>query len=223
MSLHTGDVTRCEALLRMTGPDGTVIMPDEFLPHVESLPLMDRIDRWVIQAALRHLAAPGVPESGLMVGVNLSARAFDAPELPGTILTWLADFGVEPERIVFEITETLAITDLDRANAFIGTLRRSGCRFAIDDFGSGFASFSYLRHLNVDFVKIDGRMVQDLRAGTLPMVQGIVAMTRGLGLETVAEWVEDEDTLELLRQCGVDYVQGFLIGHPGALPTAFVR
>jgi EAL domain-containing protein (putative c-di-GMP-specific phosphodiesterase class I) len=217
MSLNTGDVTRCEALLRMTGTDGSAIMPDDFLPSVESLPVMDRIDRWVIQSAIRHLAEPEVAESGLMVGVNLSARAFDDPQLPDTILAWLAASGVAPDRIVFEVTETLAITDLDRANAFIDTLRRSGCRFAIDDFGSGFASFAYLRHLRVDFVKIDGRLVQDLREGKLTMVQGIVAIARGLKLETVAEWVEDAETLELLRECGVDYAQGFLIGHPGPL------
>ncbi|HWI61533.1 MAG TPA: EAL domain-containing protein [Symbiobacteriaceae bacterium] len=216
VDLRSGTVTRYEALLRMVGPDGRLVPPGLFLPHVESGRLMSQVDRWVIREAFRYLQGPGQ----FVVEVNLSGRAFDDPTLLESIEAWLVEMQVDPRRLIFEITETAAISDVQRARRFIQALRRHGCRFAIDDLGSGFASFSYLKHLPVDYIKIDGSLIKDLReVRDRALVEGIVTIGRGLGMQTIAEWVEDAETLELVRQCGVDYAQGYLIGYPSPFPV----
>ncbi|HWI61567.1 MAG TPA: EAL domain-containing protein [Symbiobacteriaceae bacterium] len=218
MSLQTRTVQRFEALLRLMGPDGQVVPPSAFLPHIEGLPVMHQVDRWVIKRALQQWQDVARTEAQLEVEINLSGRAFEDTGLLESIQTQLAASGVAAEQIIFEITETTAIADLARARAFIQTMRARGCRFAIDDLGSGFASFSYLKHLPVDYIKIDGSLIRDLREGTdQALVQGIVTIAKAMGIRTIAEWVEDEQTLQRLCELGVDYAQGYLIGHPKPL------
>jgi len=216
MHLATGEISRYEALLRLTARDGSLVYPMAFLPHIEPLPLMHQIDRWVVGAGIRRLAQ--LRERGVYIELelNLSGRAFDDLELQGAIEGHLAATGVSPGQLVFEITETSAISDLTRARAFIQTLRAKGCRFAIDDLGSGYASFTYLKHLPVDFIKIDGSLMKDLDGGTdEALVQGIVTIAKALGIKTIAEWVEDAPTLARIRSYGVDYAQGYYVGMPG--------
>ncbi|HWI51336.1 MAG TPA: EAL domain-containing protein [Symbiobacteriaceae bacterium] len=221
LDLRSRTVTRYEALLRMIGSDGKVVAPGVFLPHVESGLLMNQVDRWVIREAFLCLQGSWQSAGVTTLEVNLSGRAFDDPGLLKTIEGWLVELQVDPRRVIFEITETSAISDIQRARHFIQALRSHGCRFAIDDLGSGFASFSYLKHLPVDYIKIDGSLVKDLRQGRdQALVEGIVTIARGLGMQTIAEWVEDAETLELVCQCGVDYAQGYLIGYPAPMQQA---
>jgi EAL domain-containing protein (putative c-di-GMP-specific phosphodiesterase class I) len=159
--------------------------------------------------------------------VNISAKSLGNTDLPANIARRLADTGVDPSRLVFEVTETAAIVNVDRAKQFARRLAELGCGFALDDFGAGFASFYYLKHLPFDYLKIDGEFVEGLAdSGTNQLVvQAIVSIARGLGKKTIAECVGDEATLGLLRSYGVDFAQGFHLGRPVpveeiALPVA---
>jgi len=153
------------------------------------------------------------------VEVNLSGRAFADPGLPALARDTIAANGVDAGLLIFEITETAAIADMERTRSFIESLRALGCRFAIDDFGAGFSSFAYLKHLPVDFLKIDGSFVVDLVAdlGDRQLVRAMVELARGLGKETVAEFAGDAATIEVLASLGVDYAQGYHIGQPVTL------
>ena len=157
---------------------------------------------------------PGLP--GL--AVNISGRSLDDPDLPGFIAAQLAGQGVAPRRLLVELTETAAISDLRDAERFIDALRRTGCTLCLDDFGSGFASFAYLKHLKVDVLKIDGMFIRDLprEQGNQVFVRSIVEVARSMGQRTVAEFVEDAETLKLLREYGVDFVQGYYLDRPRA-------
>jgi diguanylate cyclase (GGDEF)-like protein/PAS domain S-box-containing protein len=211
----TGRVERYEVLLRLLAPDGGVIAPGAFLGAAEGSSLIQEIDRFVVRQAIRLLDRPELRHvAGLEV--NLSGRAFADAELLSLIQAELREVGVDPGRLILEITETAAVADLRKAQRFIATLREMGCLFALDDFGVGFSSFHYLRHLPVDDLKIDGSFVRDLKASAVDrhLVQGIAHMARGLGKKTVAEFVEDEATLELVRSYGIDYAQGLRIGPP---------
>jgi EAL domain-containing protein (putative c-di-GMP-specific phosphodiesterase class I) len=203
-------VQRYEALLRMTGPAG-LTPPGTFLPVAERTGHVHDIDRWVVRDAIRLLAAH--PE--IELEVNLSGRSLDDETVLRVIEEELARTGVAPPRLILEITETATIANMDDARRLAGALTRLGCRFAIDDFGAGFGSFSYLKHLPAQFLKIDGDFVRSPRSRTDELVIGaIVGMARGLGKATIAEWVGDEETVEMLRRMGVDHAQGFHIGRP---------
>lgn len=148
--------------------------------------------------------------------MNLSGKAFTDPELLPLIKREIAATGIDPSCLVLEITETAAYTDTVLGKEFVTTLREMGCRFALDDFGSGFSSFSYLKHLPVDYLKIDGGFIRNLARDPMDqeLVRAMVQVAKGLGGKTIAEWVEDVKTLALIRQLGVDYAQGYHIGRP---------
>jgi EAL domain-containing protein (putative c-di-GMP-specific phosphodiesterase class I) len=148
--------------------------------------------------------------------INLSGAAFSDPDLLQIMREEFRLLGVRPSDLVIEITETTAIADIQRAQEFIEALREIGCRFALDDFGSGTSSFYYLKHLAVDYLKIDGELVKGLSGGSpdLHFVRAIVEMCRGLGIRTVAEYVESEELLGVVRGEGVDFAQGYEIGRP---------
>jgi len=155
-------------------------------------------------------------DSGYRLEVNLSGKSIGDPELPELIEREIAATGVDPGRLVFEITETAAIANMDLARSFAERLRKLGCRFALDDFGAGFSSFYYLKHLPLDYVKIDGDFIRNL-AGSLTdqlVVKSIVDIARGMGMKTIAEFVENAETVEMLREKGVDYSQGYHHGRP---------
>ena len=220
VDVTSGRVTQVELLLRMR-EGATLIPPGRFLYIAERHGLGPAIDRWVIQDAIRYAAtldAPIAPK----IEVNLSAASLADPELPDVIAELLTDNGVAPDRLVFEVTETAAIANIDTARAFVEHLSELGCAFALDDFGAGFGSFYYLKYLPFDYLKIDGEFVRQLTSNRTDqlIVTSIVAAARGLGKKTVAEYVGDPDTLTLLRTLGVDYAQGYHLGRPVPLTPA---
>jgi diguanylate cyclase (GGDEF)-like protein/PAS domain S-box-containing protein len=210
--LHLADrsVSRYELLLRMNAGGG-IALPGAFLPVAERLGLIHAIDRWVAREAIRLLAA----HPRLEFEVNLSGRSLDDPDLLAGIAEDLQNAGADPSRLVFEITETAMIANIDDARRFAESLAGLGCRFAIDDFGVGFGSFAYLKHLPVSYLKIDGEFVRSPRSRTDDLViEAIVGMARGLGKSTIAEFVGDAETVEMLAAAGVDYAQGYHVGPP---------
>ncbi|HYG60302.1 MAG TPA: bifunctional diguanylate cyclase/phosphodiesterase [Symbiobacteriaceae bacterium] len=224
--LGSGRVDRYEALLRMVDRQGRIILPGAFLPAAEQSALIHEIDRWVVRRSLATLAKLQEMGGGVRLEVNLSGRAFDDEGLLPLVASLFRDGKADPSLLVFEITETAAISDLTRARRFIQTLRSMGCTFAIDDFGSGFSSFAYLRHLSVDYLKIDGSLIQQLtrEPDHQHVVRGIADMARGLRMETIAEKAEDRETVQLLAQLGVDMAQGYTIGRPSPdAPFAMLR
>jgi diguanylate cyclase (GGDEF)-like protein/PAS domain S-box-containing protein len=208
----------CELLLRMRDEQGNLILPGEFLPAAERYNLAVEIDRWVVRHTLDWLhARPEALEGLELCGINLSGQAFGDEMLLGFLLEALdrQPHGIT-SKLCFEVTETNAISDLLHAQRFITALRSRGCRFAIDDFGSGFSSFAYLKNLPVDYVKIDGSFVRGMARDPidLAMVRSINEIGHVMGKQTIAEFVEDEAILEALRELGVDYAQGHAIARP---------
>lgn len=223
--LHGGGPLHHELLVRMIGRGGEIVPPGAFLPVAERSDLILEIDRWVVRRAIEIAKREELgPDARLHV--NLSARSLADADLPAHIGRLLASSGVDPSRLVFEITETAAIVNIDRAKQFAHHLDALGCGLALDDFGSGFASFYYIKHLPFGHLKIDGEFVESLVHNTTNqlIVQSVVAIARGLGKRTIAEYVGDSETLELLRSYGVDFAQGYFLGRPAApQPSAALR
>ena len=211
-----GGSPRHELLVRMLSRDGDIVPPGAFLPIAERFDLVQDIDRWVVSRAIELLGEHGRAGDDVRFEVNLSAKSLGQADLPAQIARQLAAHDVDPGRLVFEVTETAAIGNLERAKQFANRLAELGCGFALDDFGAGFASFYYLKHLPFDYLKIDGEFVESLRHSTTNqlVVQSLVTIARGLGKQTIAEYVGDEATVELLREYGVDFAQGFHVGRP---------
>ncbi len=216
LHIASGAVSHYEVLIRMIGTDGKLVPPGDFLEVAEQFGLMNAIDRWVLE---RGVAALADLPAHVGLAVNISGLAFGDLDL----FPWLAGtidrFGVDASRLTLEITETAAVADLGDAMRFMAVLRELGCKFALDDFGVGFSSFEYLKRLPVDVLKIDGSFVRGLRDSETDrhLVHAMVEVARGLGKEVVAEFVEDEETVGILAEMGVDYAQGFHIGRPAPL------
>ena len=206
----TGGDTSEELLLRMSGPRGEIIPPGGFLPIAEKCGLIGEIDHWVVNRAIR-LAA-----SGRRLKVNLSAESISTMDLLPQIERELGRTGCDPANIVFEITETAMMRDIDAGQAFALRLVDMGCSIALDDFGTGFGSFTYLKRLPISHIKIDIEFVRDLvsNPANQHVVKAIVSLARAFGCQTIAEGVEDAETLAVVSEYGVDYAQGFLIGRP---------
>ena len=222
----TGDpVPRFELLLRMVSEDGEVILPGSFLHVAERFDLIQQIDCWVVQGAARILAEHQAAGRDLALSVNLSAKSITDPKMPSQIARALKDAGADGRGLCIEVTETAAIVNVDRAKSFAKAVAALGCELSLDDFGAGFASFYYLKHLTFDVLKIDGEFVRDLTTSRMNqlIVKSVVDIARGLGKCTVAEFVGDEATLEMLREMGVDFAQGFYVGKPQPLEAAGLR
>ena len=205
-----------EILVRMVDEDGEMIMPGAFIPAAERYDLMGHVDRWVIRHVLREYGARLCAVPGLSVSVNLSANSLDEPFLLPFLHTELEQSALPASRIRMEITETALINNMAAANRVVTEMRRAGCTVALDDFGSGLSSFSYLKQFPVDYLKIDGSFIRNLADNVVDreIVSSINDIGHRLGVRTVAEWVEDERTLNVLRAIGVDYAQGYAIGRP---------
>ncbi|MBW8371768.1 MAG: EAL domain-containing protein [Thiobacillus sp.] len=214
-------VRHVELLLRMVDDDGSEILPMAFIPAAERYSIMPSIDSWVIEETLRlcqrYLAAGR--ERNCLFAVNLSGASLKDPAFRRKLLTHLQENPELGPHLCFEITETAAIGNLAVVNEFIDAMREFGCRFALDDFGSGLSSFTYLKNLKVDYLKIDGAFVRDIASNAidLSMVDAIHRIGHQMGLKTVAEYVESDQTRALLRQIGVDYVQGNGVHSPEPL------
>jgi diguanylate cyclase (GGDEF)-like protein len=207
-----------EVLLRLRDEDGKMVPPIEFIPVAEKHNLMPVIDRWVIRNTMKELRASGVLQAfpGTVCSINLSGQSFAAGSVLEDLERMIREQNVPPENLCFEVTETAAIADLASAQYHISRVRRLGCRFALDDFGAGLSSFSYLRTLPLDYVKIDGSFVRDMCKDNTAkvMVMAIHNVSHSMNLQTVAEYVEDDSIVAELREIGVDYGQGYGIGKP---------
>ena len=219
VELACGEATQYELLLRMIGEDGAFVLPGAFIEVAERFGLIGELDRWVIRRAIRLLAE----RADVRLEVNVSGCSLTDAELPSFVERELSAAGVDPGRLIFEITETSAIADMEQAREFAERLTRLGCRFALDDFGAGFSSFHYLKYLPLDYLKIDGDFVRGLASSPTDrlVVKAMVDIARGMGMKTIAEFVEDAETVALLRELGVDYSQGYHHGRP--VPVGLVE
>ena len=179
----------------------------------ETTGLIRRIDRWVIESVVKFAA---LPDHAVKVAINLSSRSFDDDAAFDVLQAMLERHQVAGDRLLLEITETAALANFIGATRIMGKFRSLGCAFGLDDFGVGYSSFQYLKELPVDFVKIDGSFIKGLttNADDVVFVRALTDAVRGYGKTTVAEFVEDEATLDILREIGVDFAQGYLIGRP---------
>ncbi|GIE29046.1 hypothetical protein Ait01nite_020910 [Actinoplanes italicus] len=221
LELQSNKVTRHELLLRVLDETDGPQSPIQVLDTAERLDAIFDIDLWVVERAMR-LAAE---QPGLCLQVNLSGRSVGDPRLTNEVEKLLDRYRVDPAQLTFEITETALIGNLSEARRFADRVRDLGCGLALDDFGSGYASFRYLRLFPIDLVKIDGEYVVDLvdNPQDQVLVRALVQVCQAYGIHTVAEFVQDEATLRMLRELGVDYVQGYLIGRPAPVIPGRLR
>lgn len=205
-----------EVLVRMIDENGGLNYPDSFIPTAERFNMMTDIDMWVLDNALQQMVATGQSGNNIRLSINICGNTVDSDETLGIIKSLIEKYGVSPSSLTFEVTETCAIANLEQANDFINELRKIGCRFSLDDFGSGFCSFSQLKNLPTDFVKIDGQFVRSMARGATDraIVTAMNDVAHSLGRYTVAEYVESPEIVRLLKICGVDKVQGNYISLP---------
>ncbi|MDP2878428.1 MAG: EAL domain-containing protein [Sulfuricella sp.] len=216
------DGHHCEILLRLIDVNGKVIAPGAFLPAAERYGLMPVIDRWVIRtlfAAIMEKFDRGESNSPRTFSVNLSGASLNDEYFPEFLRDQISRYRIPPSALCFEITETVAISNLEHVRRFMLELKQAGCRFSLDDFGSGMSSFAYLKDLPVDYLKIDGMFVKNMVQNPidLAMVEAINRIGHVMGIQTIAEFVEDESILEKLRILGVNYAQGYWVGMPAPL------
>jgi diguanylate cyclase (GGDEF)-like protein/PAS domain S-box-containing protein len=217
VNLRTRVIDRYELLLRMRGDNGELIPPSEFLHIAERFDMVGDIDRWVASQAIQILANNTDVPFGL--AVNLSGRTISDLEFLPALERQLASTRVDAALLTFELAETEAVTDVLGTRRFAERLHELGCQFALDDFGVGFGSFYYLKHLPFDYLKIDGEFVKGCAHDHTDqlIIESLVSLARGLGKRTIAEYATDQESLNILRQLGVDYAQGMHVGMPGPL------
>ncbi|MEG3869258.1 EAL domain-containing protein [Microcoleus sp. Z1_B2] len=211
-------VEHYEILLRMLDENGKIVSPNEFIPAAERYGLITEIDCWVIETLFSNyhkLPEKDVLTQGLYT-INLSGASISNNQFMRFLIEQFSRYKVPPQTIGFEITETAAIANFEQARYFMGELKKIGCCFALDDFGSGLSSFAYLMNLPVDYLKIDGAFVKNISHNLISqaLVEGFNGIAHAMNLETIAEFVEDETILEKLREIGVDYAQGYGIARP---------
>ncbi len=216
LSAHPSSQGYIEILVRMLDADGNIIPPGAFLPAAERFDLITSLDRWVVRNTIEWL---NTQDSEVSVTINLSGRSLSDEHFLSFLLETIKNSTIFGSQICFEITETAAISRLADAQRFIAVLKRIGCNFALDDFGSGLSSFTYLKNLDVDIVKIDGTFVRDIVDDPIDfaMVKSINEIGHVLGKKTVAEFVESDDSMKMLREINVDYAQGYAIAKPAPL------
>ena len=210
-----------EVLIRLIGLDGEIIPPGAFIPAAERYHLMPELDRWVIQRLFSELNRnqSRIQSQVDLISVNLSGQTLNEQSFGQWLTETLSRLNFPHSRICFEITETAAVANLDDASAFMHSIKQHGCKFALDDFGSGLSSFGYLRSLPVDFLKVDGAIVKEIADDPIAasMVAAVQQVASVMNLETIAEFVENEAIKQKLREIGVSYVQGYAIGKPKPL------
>ncbi len=212
-------MVHCEILLRIINENGDIFSPAEFIPIAEKYNLMAEIDRWVISNVMQWVATYQVDHEIPRLLINLSGLSFVDEDFLEFVVAELESNDIDPTRIAFEITETAAVDNIAQANVFIEKLRAIGCRFALDDFGTGFSTFEYLKAMPVDYLKIDGSLVKNITTDSVnrEMVRAINDIGHTVGAKTIAEFVEDEATVQILRDMGVNYAQGYGLRRPEPL------
>jgi len=216
------DIQVQEFLLRIRSDDGSIAIPSTFIPAAERYGLMRDIDMWVIDHSfevIRDVRKDTDSSVTYLYSINLSGQSVGDPEISEFIISKIKEYNIEPSQIMLEITETAAITNFQAALDFIERLSEIGCRFALDDFGAGLSSFGYLKRMKVDFLKIDGQFVKGMAEDPIDrmMVNNITHLAYGLGLFVIAESVEDETLLEMLRDIGVHFAQGYHVQQPTSI------
>ena len=209
------EITRYELLIRMRDIDGSLIPPAEFLYTAERFGMAIDIDKWVLGQAIDILSGLSA-DSSVKVALNVSGGSLDGTDLTDWLTAALTEKMVSPSSLIIEVTETDAITNMARATRFAEALRSLDCEFSLDDFGAGFGSFYYLKHLPIDYIKIDGDYINNLTTSDTDqvIVKSMIQLASGLGKRTVAEFVSDQAALDLITEFGVDYAQGLFIGKP---------
>jgi EAL domain-containing protein (putative c-di-GMP-specific phosphodiesterase class I) len=220
LDLKQNEVRQYELLLRLrTDARAEPLTPSSFLYVAERFNLIQELDCWVARQAIQLIGEYGRAGRRLMLHVNLSGKSISDPRVAAFIEEAISDAGIDPSCLVFELTETTAITNIEDAKAFAHRLRIRGCRLALDDFGAGFGSFYYLKNFPFDYFKIDGDFIRGIVASPMDqlLVEAIVGIAQGMGKKTIAEFVPDDDTRRLLERSGVDYAQGYHVGRPKPL------
>jgi len=221
LNLKNNEYSQYELLLRMKGKEGKFIPPGAFLDVAERFGLAQDINRWVIRQAIQYMTEHHHAGRTINLSINLSNKAFADDELRQFIEQELSASPIKPQQLIIEISERSIIADLHETQKFMEALKKYGCQFALDDFGVGFSSFHYLKHLPVDYLKIDGSFIRSLHRDSVDqhLVKAMVQIAKGLGKKTTAEFVENEETLNLLKKYNVDFAQGFHIKHPSPAHT----
>jgi EAL domain-containing protein (putative c-di-GMP-specific phosphodiesterase class I) len=222
VDLSAGTVTQYELLLRIqAGPGATPLLPAAFLGTAERAGLLQLIDGWVVRQAV-DLLARGRAARAFGLNVNVSAKSIGDPQFAAIVEDTLKETPIDPSLLVFELSETVALSDIDQARVFARRMQELGCRIALDDFGVGFGSFQYIKHLPFDVLKIDGEFVRDLTPGTIDqvVVKAIVGISTEMRKKTVAECVESAAMARFLKESGVDFAQGYYLGVPPRLPRS---
>ena len=216
VNTHDTGLLCYEVLLRLIGENGKLIMPFGFLPSAERFDLMQDVDSWVVCQAIYKLSQYQQQGEDCRFSINLSAQSLGDFSMIDLIEDLIEQHKVSPGNLIFEITENIAIANMENATRFLQHLQGLGCKTALDDFGAGYSSYAYLKDLPADYVKIDGGFVQDIDQNefNLAMVRSMNDIAHIMGKKTIAEFVENETALNLLREIGVDFVQGYYTGKP---------
>ncbi len=216
LDIRGNTVVKYEVLLRMLGKNNRIVLPSEFLPSAESSGLVSRIDLLVLHQSIKFLQEQHQQGRHLHLAINISGKSLLRPSVVERMADTIALMDIDPSYLTIEITETAVIDNMQQAIRALDILRDRGCRFALDDFGAGYAGLDYLKHLPVSFVKIDGSFVRDLpqKETDRKLVRAMTALAHDLDKQVVAEHCQDEETLDLLRQLDVDFAQGYHIGRP---------
>ena len=220
VEIASGETSHHEVLVRLRMDDGQIIGPDMFLPAAVRFGLMAEIDAWMVDHAIGAYSHYSQDEPNLRIAINLSSNAFETENLSLYVASCLEKHNVRPDRIMFEITESLAVRHLTHVERQISALREMGCEVALDDFGKGYSSLGYLQQLSVDYIKIDGSFIRNLVKNPVDqkMVRLIAEIGREAGMKTIAEYVQGAPTFSMLAELGVDFAQGFYVGKPAAVP-----
>jgi EAL domain-containing protein (putative c-di-GMP-specific phosphodiesterase class I) len=212
-------VVHREILVRIRDDNGNIVLPSQFMEYAEALGMVQEIDMRVVERLIEYLRQPEHQGEKLRYFVNLSRVSISDQHWVRKFRNMLAGSKVTHNQLVFEITETAAMSDVDVTQHFIRELKQMGCRFALDDFGAGFSSFHYLKRFDVDYLKIDGGFIRDLATdeGNRIFVEALCYVGRKLNKQVIAEWVEDRDVMKILTDMGTLYGQGFLFHRPAPL------
>jgi len=217
LDIQTNIITHYEVLIRMRDTQtGKIRMPGKFIEIAEQVGLIHSIDHYVLQHSMKRLAQLNKQGVAVKFAINLSGSVIDDPLLLPMLKRLIKEYEINPENLIFEVTETAAVSNLQQAKVLMTSIRKLGCRFALDDFGVGFSTFNYMRELPTDIIKIDGIFIKDLdkNADDQLFVKALVDVAKGLGHKTIAEFVENREILDILKKYGVDYAQGYYIGRP---------
>lgn len=213
-----GKLSHYETLLRMVSEEGTLLSPHQFIPVAERMGLIHQIDLWVVTHAIDFIAGLSAEYGDVNFTINLSSHALQGEYLFPALKKKLEMTWVAPSRITFEITETAAVANVEKTRQMVSRIRALGCHFALDDFGAGFSTFNYVKNFPVDYLKIDGQFITNIVSDQSDqvLVRSMIEVAHSLGKKTIAEYVSNPEILRILKEYGVDYVQGYLLGKPQA-------